>query len=448
MAALATLVRFFHLGAGALLLGVLSFILLIALPAGRKAGPESPAALGNFERFQLRLAWWALLVVFFTVLLGLWLQVVTVTSLPLVAALTAEAMGGLLTGTRYGIVAIVRLLLLILLAGILLAQSRKASMLLRLAGVLLAAALMMALAFSGHAAAGEGTALLLQLTVDSLHLLAAGFWVGGLIPLALLLHRAWRSDEPAARIAAREAVRRFSLLGLLSVSILIVTGFLNTRNLVGGVAQLVGTAYGRLLIIKLSLLLPLIVIAAINLLGLKPKILAAALSDASGTFKALLGALKRNVLAEALLGTVILLLVGGMSITPPGRHIQPEWPFSFRWYWNVTKGSQKIRSQVITGSAIAVLGLLALSTALLRRRERHWTFSIGLTGIGYGGIIALPALFIDAYPTTYRRPAVAYHAISVANGSRLYLESCAPCTAYWDSATVPRAKDSSPNPPI
>ena len=41
--------------------------------------------------------------------------------------------------------------------------------------------------------------------------------------------------------------------------------------------------------------------------------------------------------------------------------------------------------------------------------------------------VALPPLAVDAYPTTYLRPAIPYAAISVAHGRALYREHCAPC---------------------
>jgi len=57
----------------------------------------------------------------------------------------------------------------------------------RSVSLILAAILIMTPALSGHAAAGEGTWLMIQLTADALHLLAAGVWLGGLVVFALFL---------------------------------------------------------------------------------------------------------------------------------------------------------------------------------------------------------------------------------------------------------------------
>jgi putative copper resistance protein D len=47
--------------------------------------------------------------------------------------------------------------------------------------------------------------------------------------------------------------------------------------------------------------------------------------------------------------------------------------------------------------------------------------------IAFGVGLALPPLAIDAYPLTYRRPAVPYTAPSIAAGSALYAAHCATC---------------------
>src|SRR5205823_4165623 len=48
-----------------------------------------------------------------------------------------------------------------------------------------------------------------------------------------------------------------------------------------------------------------------------------------------------------------------------------------------------------------------------------------LVAVGTG--VGLPPLVVDAYPTTYRRPLVTYHAASIASGMATYHEHCAAC---------------------
>jgi hypothetical protein len=81
--------------------------------------------------------------------------------------------------------------------------------------------------------------------------------------------------------AFRIATRRFSALGLVCVTVLIATGAYNAWTLVGALPPLFGTSYGQLLLIKLALLLPLIAVAAVNLLKLKPRILASGVEQSA-----------------------------------------------------------------------------------------------------------------------------------------------------------------------
>jgi len=293
--------------------------------------------------------------------------------------------------------------------------------------LVLAAALFTALAFSGHAAAGEGLWLIVQLTADALHLLAAGIWLGGLVAFAFFLLWIKGIDDAWAQVAFREATRRFSILGLISVVILAFTGSLNAWALVGAVPPLLGTSYGKLLLTKLLLLLPLVGVAAMNLLDLKPQVLALGIGNGLGKFVELLSRLRRNVVAEALLGACILLIVGIMSVTPPARHVQPEWPLGFRWNWSAASTSAKIRTQMAASKWLAAAALVAICCAALRRRQRYLALGAGLMTAAYAGWVAHNALSIDAYPATYTRPAVSYNVISVASGAHVYQQACSTC---------------------
>ena len=86
-------------------------------------------------------------------------------------------------------------------------------------GFALAAALALtaAIAWAGHAASTTGELGNLHLAADVLHLLAAAGWIGGLVPLALLLAAARRHPAVASASLVRETTRRFSALGIVSV---------------------------------------------------------------------------------------------------------------------------------------------------------------------------------------------------------------------------------------
>lgn len=450
MTGLAISIRSVHLGALTLLIGAFAFLFLVARPAFKRGGAETSPDFERFDRLLIRLAGWSLLVALVSGLVWLWVQAAIVTGRPLAQALTLDTLGSVLTKTQFGRVWQLRLVLIALLGGFLLFRERERDdrdwIALRLEGTILAGGLLAALAWAGHAAATEGSARVLHLAADSIHLLAAGAWLGGLLPLFILLAWARRSLNPSWAAVAQEATRRFSALGLVSVSSLILTGVVNGWLLVRDFAPLVGTSYGRLLMLKLSLLLPLIGIAAVNLLRLKPQLLVALASDSGEALRELLRRLRRNVIAEACLGATILLIVGALGVTPPGRHIQPSWPFSFRLSWEANKNVPGVRLAVIAGGSGVLLGAAALSYGVLRRRHRPWAVGFGVALVGYFTIVPLRYLAVDAYPTTYLRPAVPYSALSVAKGTHLYERYCSVCHGVAGYGDGPAARGLRPKP--
>jgi len=142
----------------------------------------------------------------------------------------------------------------------------------------------------------------------------------------------------------------------------------------------------------------LIGIAAINLLQLKPRILALAVQRVVSGLADLVTRLKRNVTREAILGSCILLIVGAMSVTPPARHIPPEWPLAFRWSWNAVDTNRRARSQMSDAKWLAIAGAVGLCYAVWRRR--YFALGASLMSLASGAFIAHDALYIDAYPKT------------------------------------------------
>jgi copper resistance protein D len=443
----AALIRFAHLSSAAFLLGSLAFHAIVARPALCAAGADSAAECAVFDRGQRALVKWTLLSVFLTGLLGFWLQIAAVTGTPLSQALRPENIGGVLLGTRYGMVWLVRMGLIVILAWLLTRQYNSRPVYPPAVSLIVAAALILAPAFSSHAAAGEGIWLVVQLCADALHLLAASAWLGGLPALAIFLAWILRLDHPWVTVVFKETTRRFSFLGCVCVTVVLATGLFNAWILIGAVPPLLGTAYGKLLLVKLVLLLPLLAVAAINLRKLKPGILMLGERSSIPRLGELLWRLKRNVRTEAGIGACILLVVGFMGVTPPARHIQPDWPLAFRWNWNALDSSAKIRSQMAEAKWLGAAGLVGIAGYfILRRRFRYLVLGVGVASLGCGGWLAHEALSIDAYPATYLRPAVPYNAISVANGLRLYHDACAGCHGVGGYGDGVSAEDMQPKP--
>ncbi len=102
------------------------------------------------------------------------------------------------------------------------------------------------LAASGHAA-GVSPAWY-GIGLDAVHLLAAGLWAGGIAALAVLRPPGgWRSTE------ARLLLARFTPIALGAFAATVVAGGLEAITQLGSIQALFGTAYGRVLLIKMAL---------------------------------------------------------------------------------------------------------------------------------------------------------------------------------------------------
>src|SRR5262249_57931938 len=84
-------------------------------------------------------------------------------------------------------------------------------------------------------------------------------------------------------------------------------------------------------------------------------------------------------------------------------------------------------SPALVGSQVAVVGLVALIAGIAMRAWRLPLGVVALALLGAGAGLALPPLAIDAYPTTYLRPSVAYQAGAITAGAALYQANFAGC---------------------
>jgi putative copper resistance protein D len=410
------LVRWLHLVPGLLLVGVFT-VLLIAERARRPTAQSWESRLLGWTR-------WLVVLVPITGVAVLAHHVAYVAGRP-AAALDAQSWLTVLGQTQFGTVWLVRHGLFLLLAALVFLREREDStadwVAFRGEAWLLGAGGAAALAWAGHAAAVEPGWLLAALA-DAVHVVAAGVWLGALLPLALLLRAASSEAGADSRPYAVLAIRRFSMVALVTMLALIGTGLLNTWTQVGDVAALVGTRYGRLLILKVLLLLPILGLAAVN----RRRLLPALSGDGVTVGRPAMARLARQVTAEWALGMLILVVVSFLSTTPPGRHDSPWWPLSFRLDYGATT-LPGIGARFFIGGQIALMGLLVVIVGCLLARWRLGLVAGGIAGIALGLSVALPPLAVDAYPTTYRRSTVPYTGLSVASGLTLYGQHCVAC---------------------
>ncbi len=409
--------RWLHLAAGLGLVGLVTATLLVR--------PRDRPTVLAWEARMLRWARALVGLVLVTGLATLAHQSAVVTGRA-GAALEIGEWARLLGHSQFGTVWLVRHGVLLLLAALLVLREREESAADRLAlrgeAWLLASVGAAAMAWAGHAAAVEGVGLPAAL-VDALHLLAAGAWLGALLPLAALLRVAARAEGADARPFAVLAVRAFSRLALTVMILLVATGLANTWFQVGSVPALVGTSYGWLLLAKVALLIPALLLAQHNRRRLLPRLG----GDGDTVGRPAMARLGRFVTAEAALGLLILLLTTGLSLSPPAVHDPVWWPFSLRYAWDVAATLPGGPTRVLVGTQVTFLGLLAMVVGLLLRSWRVLLVGAGGLALVAGLWVALPPMTVDAYPTTFRRSSVPYHVVSVASGAALFRAHCASC---------------------
>lgn len=187
-----------------------------------------------------------------------------VTDLP--AVLRDRLWSIVLEGTQIGGVLKLRLLLIAFAAAVqigatyIAVRSPEFVTALWMVNMIVAGAILGTLSISSHAA---GTPLWAfpSVPVDWLHLLANSAWVGGLIGLSVVLPVALTPLGQADRQSALLAVlRRFSPLGIISVGLLITTGLYSALIQIPQAVDLTTTGYGRTLIAKVLLIVPLLLI--------------------------------------------------------------------------------------------------------------------------------------------------------------------------------------------
>ena len=154
------------------------------------------------------------------------------------------------------------------------------------------------LVLTGHAMMHEGWIGYLQQANDLVHVLAAGAWLGALLPLTIVL-RGYR--EKTCHRSHDIALRRFSAAGQAAVLLILLTGIANTLLIVGGWPTGWTSLYQLLLWAKVAVVLVMVGLACRNHFVLAPRI---------GTHRRLASsAIRKAAFAELALGFTAVALV-------------------------------------------------------------------------------------------------------------------------------------------
>jgi copper transport protein len=167
----------------------------------------------------------------------------------------------------------------------------------------------LSLTVSGHAATASPE--LLARTAIFIHACAIAFWLGALMPLAILVGQ--------VKGAALPALNRFSRVAVPVVALLVLSGLALATVELESLSALVNTTYGLILIAKLVLVVVLLTLACLNRYRLTPAL--AANPGASWL-------LRRSILLECATALAILAVVAFWRFTPPPRSLLPETPLA------------------------------------------------------------------------------------------------------------------------
>jgi copper transport protein len=226
----------------------------------------------------------------------------------------------LLAHTSWGWLWLAQVVLAILLAGVLHLVARAESTLLWRIAAVLALGLTITPALTSHAMSGHTVSRYITLPADMLHLLGASAWLG---TLAVMFIALWRqraaggashasrapdtshaSDSGAPALAA--LLVYFSPLALFGAAAVVASGVVASYAHLGSVDNLLRSTYGRLLLVKVAVVLTVVAFGWRNWKRMTPRL--NELGDR---------AMLRSVAGEVLLAMLVLAVTAALVITPP-----------------------------------------------------------------------------------------------------------------------------------
>jgi len=276
---------------------------------------------------------------------------------------------------------------------------------LRLMALLMSGAALALQPMLGHIGASDVPVLI---PIEAAHLLAAGAWLGCLLPLLVGVIRA---PVPHAVILCE----RFTPVGLVAVGTIAVTAIPQAGELIGGLGGLFGTPYGHFALIKIGLFLLALGLACVNRL-----VFTARLDTVAGR-----RGLIASIAIEAVAVCCVVLAASAMASSTPAAHEQPVWPFAWRLSldaWDEPDLRWELERLLIAAAA----GLVLIGTSLASRRFR--LVALGLAVFLIAPFTpALDLLLVEAYPTSYFRSTTGFSVESIVHGKTLFAARCGVC---------------------
>jgi copper transport protein len=296
--------------------------------------------------------------------------------------------------TRYGHMAELRLALLLVAVPLLVWERRVSERRpLPIVWIVLASALGLVLSatpgLAGHAATGSWTVL--AVPFDAIHVAAMSVWFGGLVALIVSALGGGFSG------GLRRALIRFSALATTCVVVLVVSGLFASWRQVGfSVDGFTSTAFGRLLLGKVGIVVGLVALAAVSRSIVRRR--RAAPLDAPDTVIAAVDeqtvtGLRRSVGGEVLIGVLVLALSALLVQAVPAR--SDVTPQLFDQTVTAGRGSSEVQVNVIVDPA--TVGPNAIHVTTFKPDGTSMVVR------DITGDLSLPAQGIDKLPANLQR---------------------------------------------
>lgn len=287
-----------------------------------------------------------------------------------------------------------------------------------------AAALTLAVgSFASHPAAEEQS--ILAILPYTVHLILASVWFGALPGvLAVLFAASGNSSTLAANSSDIRSVKRFSVIALPVMVVIVATGLLVADRMVStNYAALFATKYGLLLNAKVTLLVVVLAIAARAHFVWLPSLDQGSISAQAGTY-----GLRKWLRVELAVASLLVFVATLLANTIPAKHdVIDYWPYPFRFSIDATWSDWLVQTLVLAG----VMFLVMAAGMMVVGRVKQWGRGARIIVPSVLIVCALPLILyplgIQSYPETYRKTPVPFDAISIANGAGLFAANCVPC---------------------
>lgn len=319
--------RWLRLMIALIVFGALLIVPTVHGPLRREATIKEGKFWTTLERASNRLQLGATLLWFLAGIVWLGWQSVVVSQTNLAAAL-ANGVPFRLIKTRFGVIWILQQMIALAMLGLQWRRRdhhRSGLNSQWAAEILASAGILGSLALSSHAAAGSLWSFV-STSVDWLHLVSNGAWIGGLIALTFVFMPSLRYlPEETRRSVRLQALGMFSPVAVVGVLLAVTSGAFSAALHFLVPSDLIETQFGLVFLLKMAVVGLMILIGLANTLTLGDK-WTARLNASRGRLQNLRARLGVVVRVEAVLGLLVLLTTAWLTSlpTPPPRALPPD----------------------------------------------------------------------------------------------------------------------------